>query len=196
MGIPSFLSQGAVPLRSQPPAGGPALPVPKLLRVAVAKQDQTNWCWAAVSVGVAEAYGTVGKSQCGLASTFIAPHCCPPLRAACDHPFGLELPLAPHHAASVPEHDQRTFQFVKDEIDQGRPIAVRIDRNHGGSGHAVVIGGYLVDASGISGHFYICDPQWGDRAPWRFEHFRDSFEQDGVWDISYKTTGPGPVPDE
>lgn len=202
MAIPFFLDIASQPLLLSPWIKEAAVPKPKILRMKIPEQKQNNWCWAAVSVGIARAYLTSGKTQCGLATTLLSTvlkplKCCPPKTADCDQPiYDLEKPLEPHHDKTHRPAAHRTFKFVKDEIDEGNPVAVRIDWGNGGSGHAVVISGYLEDRQGPSGHFYVWDPEWGDRKSWRFERFRDRFEDDGTWDVSYTTTGPSRVPFE
>ncbi|HKS22754.1 MAG TPA: papain-like cysteine protease family protein [Thermoanaerobaculia bacterium] len=166
--------------------------VPTVLRVQVAQQKRTNWCWAAVGLGIAQAYGTTGNpQQCDVAGRVLAPLTCCPYGVGCNDPH--ELPpaldaLEPHFVApAIDDPTHRTVAFIKAQIDDGHPVAVRIHRRHMGSGHFVVVSGYLESPRGD--FLWVCDPETGDRKHWPITLFTTNYLQDGFWHVSYRTTG-------
>lgn len=163
------------------------LVTPTVLSVLVSEQDRTNWCWAAVGLGVVTAYGTAGSAeQCNVAARVLNKRCCPN-GDGCNEPWPLRCALTPHYANTVDTIGHQIIDYVKKHVDVGHPIAVRVHRRLSGSGHAVVIAGYLETTS--ENFLWICDPWSGKREPWSFDRFRLRYEQDGVWETSYETKG-------
>jgi hypothetical protein len=167
----------------------------KTLKVDLPEQGQDHWCWAAVSIGIAQAYGdtTFETQQCDVASRVLAPlKCCPEgFNDACDVPNPLSSALGSHLSNEFAS--SATFELVKSSIEDGHPIAVRIGWGDGGAGHFVVISGYYED--GITQDVYVCDPYLGGGGiPYDFEEFRDNWQQQGNWTITFQTTGSQPVP--
>jgi hypothetical protein len=166
-----------------------------MLDVKLEKQDQDRWCWAAVSMGIANAYGDFAETQqCVVASRVLSPLlCCPKGKNdSCNVGQTLTTPLNTHLQAEI--NGALTFAFVKTNIDDGNPIAVRIGWGDGGNGHAVVISGYYEDESNQD--VYVCDPYLGGRGiGYVFEEFRDNWQQQGAWTFTYLTTGVTTVPE-
>jgi hypothetical protein len=173
---------------------GLAVHVPALLRVRVPRQEQKNWCWAAVASGVSEAYTGAAVRQCVIASGVTKKKCCPNGSTACDKAKPLPAALGKNYRDRFTDPAHRTPDFVKSHIDTGYPLGVRIHRRHSGSGHFVVISGYLEVGGELD--LYVCDPQYGTREPWRFDSFLRNYEQGGYWHHSYETTGAKRVPAE
>lgn len=224
MALPSVYSTGrrrfSLPeaLEEAPPAAA-AAPAgsKKILKVPVDPQKKDDWCWAAVSLGIRAAYGLTVSSQCQFVGKILKGEtingrvhegeCCPRARQRdCVTPHELTKPLGQHHAAPLIEENDpsvsgpghRTFAFVKGQIDDGHPIAVRIHWRTPGGGHFVVIKGYRQIGTSIS--LYICDPKSPHQNIVPFDEFLSAYERDGFWHVSYRTQesnlNPGRVPAE
>jgi hypothetical protein len=173
------------------------------LDVKVEKSDLEDWCWAAVSLGVAKGYKNLAKTEQCVIVTLIhnqdnghagAINCClPPSHELikCNTAHTLKEPLAPHHARTLkhddPSPDHRIFKFIKDEIDAGRPVAVRIQFSDANKrGHFVVVAGYVLPNT-----LLVWDPDQKLNKPKEvpFEEFRDKYGGAGMWDQSYLTQG-------
>jgi|SRR6185436_1483528 len=160
----------------------------KILDVKVPRQAQDNWCWAAVSVGIRRAYRGSRMLQCEVASRVLSLVCCRAgTEPACNVQRRLGRALAPYFQRPVLSTPRsRSFDFVKEQIDKGHPIAVRIAWSETGAGHFVVISGYYED-DGIRDVF-VCDPFLGGRGiPHPFKQFRNNYNQSGKWDQTYIT---------
>ena len=164
-----------------------------ILRVSVEEQYRTNWCWLAAGLGVAQSYGTARtRTQCLHAGRILSMECCPD-GEGCNDPGDVSDALEGHlNEPVIDSKGHQTMDFVREEIDRGNPIAVRIHRRDAGAGHFVVIGGYR-EESGFS-YVRVCDPESGLASDWAFEMFRDHYTQNGYWHLSYKTDG-GTVPE-
>lgn len=163
---------------------GPPAPISRILDVSVENQLRTNWCWAAVALGIHVAYNTArSQIQCDIATRVLGKGCCPSGNG-CNKTSGLEPALDEHFIALHTQNGHQTIDFVKDEIDAGNPICARIRRNTG-SGHFVVIAGYCITR--VNNFLWIWDPDGGYRSPWRFDAFRLHYLQNGFWQRSYET---------
>lgn len=115
------------------------------LAFAVQRQQQTNWCWCAVTVSISNSYGD-NLNQCGFANTELGRNdCCGtggPDTGKCNvtHYTKSALMTAGHFASAHgggPSVDE-----ARSEVDNGRPIALRIEWSGGGR-HAIALYGYL-----------------------------------------------------
>lgn len=161
----------------------------RILDVKVPRQAQDNWCWAAVSVGIRRAYEGSATRQCEVAERILSIPCCP---AGTKKGANVQRPLAPAlrpylKRPVLQDPRSRSFEFVKEQIDRGHPIAVRLAwRDGGGAGHFVVISGYH-EHDGIQDVF-VCDPYLGGRGiAYPYEQFRNNYHQLGAWDLTYRT---------
>ncbi len=96
---PSFLKVTSTPLSLPPsgaaPSGTPA-PVDRELPFTMQYQQQSNWCWAAVSVSVALFYSSSSKwTQCTLVNDALGQKTCCATggSAACNQPWYLDRAL-------------------------------------------------------------------------------------------------------
>jgi hypothetical protein len=163
-----------------------------ILDVAAPSRDFTEWCWAAVTVGIFTAYKAANREQCKIVKTFKAcMKCCGSLSAAdlkcCNKPNDLKAPLEDHCGQLHRKKMDHTEGFVKACIDNGFPIAVRIAWSTK-SFHYVIIRGYRIMPDS-SFEVHVSDPQSSSiqPTPIPFAEFRYNYEQDGEWDISYET---------
>jgi hypothetical protein len=126
-------------------------------------QLQDNWCWAAVSQGVADHFGGAGVTQCDVATGTLpdaernSAQCCATARGGdCDKPYYLEQGLG-----FVGHFDRMSvgsagFTAIRAEIGGGRPLCVRTqwpDR----SGHFVVVTGWEQPDNGQD-YVHVHDP--------------------------------------
>lgn len=191
MTLPHVTTEGAIPFR---PVPQPEAPTQKILMASIPRFDQDNWCWAAVAVGVAQAYDRPAVPQCEVATSvtrLLTPSstlkCCPKgSNAACDFPRPLSFALKNQN---VHDHfnGDRTFDFVVSEIDHQRLVPVALVA--GRAGHAVVIAGYVKGGSGSENQLVVWDPTTGEREPVGFTEFRDRFLGKWSWSVTYVTTG-------
>lgn len=162
------------------------------LQINVPLQKQDNWCWAAVAVGVANAYQDPDPEwtfQCNVARRVKNRTCCPAGDfRVCDEPDDLGPALKDHHDPTpIPPQNGREFSFVKDQINDGVPLAVRVAFPNAEAGHFVVISGYSEDG-GIP-HLWIFDPATGLEAPHQFDTFKLGYQDLGTWDQTFRTKG-------
>ena len=154
------------------------------------EQEADQWCWAAVAVSVANFIKpNPDLCQCKLAArAFGIPGGCSgtPPPAACNRPLGLiralnELSL---HSGD-PIVGPISFDHVRDTIDSGWPVPVRIvwDDNPGNA-HFVVITGYSVATSGAP-CVQVDDPFYG-RSLVDYDTFVTSYHGSGSWERTYR----------
>lgn len=157
-----------------------------------------HFCWAAVTVAIAEAYGAGGETQCEVADRVLGGKCCATAFSSpssrCDQPLDLPQALGPFCARESREPADRTPEYIKGQIDAGAPVAVRVLWTDSNGGHFVVISGYIE----ANGHLdlTVLDPTDGLRRVWRYERFVAAYQETGRWDITFETRGANRVPAE
>ncbi|MEP1354229.1 MAG: papain-like cysteine protease family protein [Tateyamaria sp.] len=177
----------------------------KTLQLTVPVQQRENWCWAATTVGVNHFYDPQsGRTQCDVVNRRLGrDDCCVsnngPLPAACNAQSGLTLPLyeACHHRVTYA--NQLSFTEVVAEIENDRPVCVRVVWYQGlGDGHFLVITGYIKGESGEIADVMVEDSYHGPSIH-TFEAFQRFYRttvqtpegqelpQDGRWTHSYCT---------
>jgi len=153
------------------------------------QQQETQWCWAAVSASVADFYGNAsGWTQCSIATAELSLPCCfQPLPAGANVPWWLEKALT--RVARLASWRRSTVAFVdiQQEIQASRPLCCRILWvNSGGAAHFVTISGWSVDASGVE-WLDIEDPDSGSVNTPR-KKFETAYSSQGdQWTHSYFT---------
>ena len=176
----------------------PTIPAPvwKLLVFENALQERTNWCWAAVAFNVARYYDpSTAFTQCSIASGELRQDC------GCDKttdpdPYNVygylmsSLFRVGHFEKWLTR--PATADEVHDEIDDDRPLCVRIVWNGGGA-HFVVIAGYAdkdstTDGKRDIGGVAIADPWWG-LSDIDFEDFPTGYINCGRCTDHYETCG-------
>jgi hypothetical protein len=149
-------------------------------------QEQPNWCWAAVGVGVAQFYNasSAWSQQCDLAAQELGLTCCPTgSNAACDVPWYLDrVLLRVNHYASW-NGGAATLAQIQAEIDADRPLGARIGWSSGG-GHFVALSGYSASAAGD--FVTVEDPFYG-QSTLPLAAFQSSYQGSGSWTHSYWT---------
>ncbi len=151
-------------------------------------QQQTKWCWAAVSTSTSRFYQPTSPwYQCLLVNrVFGQTTCCQNgASAPCNQPHRLEQGFAAvgHDAGNT--SGTVSFARVRSEIDAGRPVGCFIGWRSGGLGHFVIIEGYRED--GVTRRLWIEDSQSGSH-DYEFTTFRDRYDNArGSWQWTYFT---------
>jgi Papain-like cysteine protease AvrRpt2 len=212
MNSDSVLKTSRVPLRvtDQPPAGaGLATRVlfavrlrlsewirrllellgilPKWRRLAftMQPQQQTQWCWSAVSTSVSLSYDPSSTwTQCTVVNAELGETTCCANggSAACNKPWYLDLAL--HRVGNLASwaSGARPFADVQTEINNGRPLGARIGWS-GGGGHFVVLEGYF---PGATQQLAVDDP-WYGASDLSYASLSASYQGTGSWTHSYFT---------
>jgi hypothetical protein len=170
-------------------AGGDAVSSGSLQGFVVPQQLQTEWCWAAVSCGVAAFYGPSQWTQCSIASAELAPlNCCgSDGPGACNQPWYLDRALTRVGHFDHMTAETSAFPGVQTEIGGRRPLGCRIAWAGGGA-HFVALGGWSVAADGSS-YVSVCDPFYGPVQK-KYDDFVSAYMTSGdSWTHSYYTTG-------
>jgi hypothetical protein len=149
-------------------------------------QQQSNWCWAAVSASVAVFYSaaTAWAQQCQVASAELGQTCCPAgvNPGACNVPWYLDRSLTRvghlNNWAGAPA----TMAQIQTEINAGRPLGARIGWASGG-GYFVVLSGY----SARAGNFVTVDDPIYGHSTLPLATFQSSYQGSGSWTHSYWT---------
>ena len=149
-------------------------------------QQQTQWCWAAVSTSVSVYYDASSTwTQCTVVNAELGQTtCCSSgSSAACNQPWYLDLALMRTGNLTVVSNGTTAFASIRTEIDAGRPLGVRIGWS-GGGGHFVVIEGYKPDPG--SERVAVEDP-WYGASDLALTAFTSSYQGTGSWTHSYTT---------
>ena len=149
------------------------------MEIETQKMDQ--WCWAAVAVSVNHLYkpgSTLG--QCDIAGLVLQKSCCPHAEA-CNEPQKLQDVLGPSGINLLSEviSSSISFEKVKKEGQEQRPVCVRIGWDDTNSGHFVIIDrvGSLQDGDEA---VHVLDPLHADS--WlRYSDFVSSYQSHGHW---------------
>lgn len=184
------------------------------LKMKVPPQKQTNWCWAATTVGVSQGYvppvaPDTGVKQCEVVNRRLGVgHCCNQ-PDGCNVQSGLTLPLfeAGHHCVTYA--NKLTFDEIVAEIEAERPVCARVVWESGfGDGHFVVIFGFIKAEDEVVGKIedvIVADSIYGVSIH-TFEAFRKFYRttvqtdegaetHEGVWTHSYYTRPAVPEAD-
>jgi hypothetical protein len=150
------------------------------------KQPKNSaWCWAAVTVSVVHYFRPSSNLQmCDVAALLFPGKDCCKDRGPCD--TGERLDVALNKVGMLREmlpDRTLTFQGLKSELDQDRPVCARI-RWFGGGGHFVVLSGYRV-LQGGGQQVVVSDPLLTDPIIVGYDEFRVAYNGDGEWTDTY-----------
>ena len=180
--------------------GTPPATIPrKVLDYTRLQQEQTNWCWAAVTLAVAQYYAKLaGEEEPKLTQCEIVNHetgrtdCCDPGPAAdgskCNkvNVIYKALDWVGHYA-----HKKKPYKpplaDPKGEIDADRPLPLLILWT-GSGGHFVALHGYDETAGATEDEaiLHIADPWYGE-ALVPYGKFPEDYQGGGSWGWSYWT---------
>ena len=162
----------------------------KRLGFSMQLQQQTEWCWAAVAASIAAYFNSSGPSggpwrQCEVANTVRKQTtCCQNGSSAnCNHDDYLDSALtAVKHLAGPVNPSTISYADISQEVDNNRPVAVRIGW-YGDGGHFVVLGGY--DDSGGAQIVDVEDPRYGP-STYDYTQFCTAYQSGtGKWTDTY-----------
>ena len=145
-------------------------------------QQQTEWCWAAVSTSINLYFNPAsGQTQCAVANVAMNQStCCQDGSSAqCNQPWFLDQALQIVGNLNAWSPGKAALATVKAEINGCRPFCLRIAWN-GGGGHFVTVYGY--SWWGIN----IADPWYGTSAV-PYATFPSTYQGGGTWTDNYTT---------
>jgi len=164
--------------------------MPNPLPFFMQHQEQTNWCWAAVSVSIANYFSTPGPSggpwrQCDVANAELGQStCCSNGSTSdCNQDWYLDRALTRvSHLAGPVTPAPESFTYVQLEITAQRPVGVRIGW-YGGGGHFVAVTGY--DDTNGAQQVDIEDPWYGP-STYDYGSFVSAYQSGaGQWTHTY-----------
>lgn len=157
------------------------------LNATVPDQQESQWCWCAIALGVHRFYEPAfNASQCEVAAIILQRDdaCADPKNSAIDTPLGLGESLGRLGNFRGPRVDAAlSFDEVRAEIDRGAPVGVRIQWHGEDVGHFVLITGYL---AGLRPRLAIADPKFDDDER-EYDAFVTAYLDRGAWRNSYRT---------
>lgn len=176
--LPQFLAapeSGGGPLPGH--AGAPSTNV--VPGLALVGQEETNWCWSAVTQAILRYRRGTARTQEQIATEHAArsgkPYtCAPPERkkaagracadvacqATCNDAHILRVVLAEQGCfeATLTSGSAPSFQLIRDEIDARRPVPCRVQwSGAGGGGHFIIVSGWTIGADGVE-RVHVLDP--------------------------------------
>lgn len=198
----SILSKSRIPLRSAPRRGLVWLIIRwihwlwwlifhwfnrwRRLAFTMQHQQQTQWCWAAVSTSVSLYYDTSSTwTQCTVVNAELGQTtCCQNgSTSACNQPWYLDLALQRTGNLDAFAGGTTSFADLRTEIDAGQPLGARIGWS-GGGGHFAVIEGYK---PGPGDQRVAIDDPWYGASDLTYNTFATSYQGSGSWTHSYTT---------
>jgi len=149
------------------------------------RQQEDEWCWAAVAVSVDQYFNDASaRTQCDLVSDVLGVKCCGD-SDDCDKPNDLEKALGNKIGVGKLREpvQNRALEFaeIRDQLAQGFPVCVRIEWPDGG-GHFVVIDG--ADTVGGVQAVHIQDPLH-DATTISYRDFLTRYRLVGRWTDTY-----------
>ncbi len=158
---------------------------PVHLDVAVPLQQQPQWCWAAVAVGVAAYYDpATAWTQCRVVGEVLGAECCAtPECVECGRQWYLDEALALVAHGAGHGRGALSLAAVLRELRRGAPIGVRIDWGDG-SGHFVLLCG----CDPRNGEVVVEDPARG-RLAMHLNTLAEGYNDRGTWAHHYFLKG-------
>lgn len=189
------------PVAGAAPLGGAGGTSGSLPNFAVARQEQSNWCWAAVSSSVANFFGPPQWTQCRVASAELAPlNCCGgDASGSCNQEGYLDRALQRVGHFNQLIFTTLNFGAVQNELNATRPVGCRIAWSGGGA-HFVALGGWLIAGNGTQ-YVDVYDPFYGPTQKKYSDFVSGYMTQGDSWSHTYLTAtaaaaaagGGGPV---
>jgi hypothetical protein len=158
--------------------------------IQMTPQQEANWCWAAVACAVKNFLSpAAGMTQCGVAQPVLVTEsqiestvsCCANA-AQCNMPAELQDALNAVDNLRQMDAGFLGFADLKNELNAGRPIGVRIQWPDGG-GHFILIDGYREFSSGAQ-QVHVSDPFYQPSYLLHSDLVND-YQGDGVWTHTY-----------
>ncbi|WP_166437185.1 papain-like cysteine protease family protein [Niastella caeni] len=163
------------------------------LPVSVPEQLKSRWCWAAIASALATYYQTMNISQVEIADSLLSDNLSSDPVAGNGRyaneellernvNFKLDVALKYVNCFSHWTIGKPIFERVQFEINQGRPLGVRLEWFKGGA-HYILVNGYCDQEKSIM----IEDPLHG-KSIQVYDQFPDTYRESGaVWTESFFT---------
>jgi hypothetical protein len=177
----SFVDEGTTIAEDEGAAADEPQAVPDCTMV---KQEQTYWCWAAVTQTI-EGVRHNNLEQCDIAQKVIGTDCCAD-KGSCNKEKTLPEVLEACAISFTPQGGMAGFPAIKEQIDAGNPVACMIRFNTASINHLILISGYLPGEQ-----LQLLDP--ADENPispteQSYQSFRLLYRDDGSWKNTYFLT--------
>ncbi len=163
--------------------------------LAVEHQQQTQWCWAAVSNSVSHFYDAGSTwTQCSIVNSELGQtSCCTNgSTAACNKSWYLDKALTRVGCLLSWASGTLSFATVQSLVNNGRPPCARQGWS-GGGGHFMAITcyfegilGLLAGSGSTAKRLRITDPWYGDSVI-DYDLFVSGYQGTGTWTHSYRT---------
>jgi hypothetical protein len=163
--------------------------------LAVEHQQQTQWCWAAVSNSVSHFYDTASTwSQCTIVNDELGETtCCTNgSSASCNKSWYLDKALTRVGCLLSVSSGTLTFAALQSLINTARPPCARQGWS-GGGGHFMAIVcyfegllGLIVGGGSAAKRLRIADPWYGDSVV-DYDTFVSGYQGSGTWTHTYRT---------
>jgi Papain-like cysteine protease AvrRpt2 len=164
--------------------GFPGQPTAHLLNFTVPSQLESNWCWAAVSTGVAHYYNSASAvTQCQVVNAQLGrSDCCRnPGSSNCNVTGYLQTALTfVGHLQSM-QNSAATYAAASAAVDAGTPPCIRIGWS-GGGGH--FIGVFGIEPSNM---VWVTDPIYGQSLVSYATLTGGTYQGSGTWTHTYFT---------
>ena len=154
----------------------------------VARQEQSNWCWAAVAVSVAHFFDDSSQwLQCSLVNAELRQsECCiNGTSSTCNKPWYLDRALRRTENFHTWSSGRISASDLIDQLAQGAPVAVRIGWN-GGGGHFVAISECM---GSQERRFVVVQDPWSGKSTCEYREFAENYKGSGRWTHTYLTKG-------
>lgn len=159
----------------------------KTLTFVIEHQQQTEWCWAAVSKSVSAFFNAAtGWTQCKIVNAELARNdCCEGGNSPfCNRPWYLDRALQRVNNFGTTSNNPSDRPTVRGEVDAEDPMCARIQWV-GGGGHFVSIYGY--DDSDATKLLLVIGDPWYGTSIVSFDTFTNNYLGMGSWTHSYFT---------
>jgi hypothetical protein len=150
------------------------------------QQEQTQWCWAAVSNSVAAFYNPASTwTQCKIVNAELtqADCCVNGSSAACNKPWYLDKALTRVGHFASPLAGVKTTAEIDTILGNNTPLGVRVGWA-GGGGHFLGLSAHYL--SGAIDYVTAVDP-WYGKSEVVYNTFKTQYQGSGTWTHSYLT---------
>jgi peptidoglycan hydrolase-like protein with peptidoglycan-binding domain len=155
-----------------------------VLKFTMQAQQQSNWCWAAVSTSVSHFYDPNSSwTQCGVANTQLGrTDCCGSGASGACNVYGyLDQGLQEVGHFDHLQYGTTTFEVLQNEIIASRPLGIRVAWAGGGAHFIAAIGSEEDDL------VLVGDPGSGTNSLVNYATLETSYNGSGTWTHSYFT---------
>lgn len=157
--------------------------------IAVPHQLQTQWCWAAVSLGVASMHNAATAwTQCSIVNAELNQQACCQngTTANCNKPWYLNLALKRVNHLNTYQGGSLPFATVQAEINAGNPPCALIKWQATNRGHFVAIRCWYTSRVIPNDQWLLIDDPWYGQSTIEYSKFVSAYHG-GAWRFWYKT---------